>query len=108
MSWWILAAISICAALLIQYLCSSKILRMKQIISIKNMAMRDVHTETERLEGQETELQNQQTSLGYSIQRLRRDIQRLRTSMQSEGLDIPDPAFPLTELEEEEGEAPPS
>ena len=49
MYWCIITGVCICGALLIQYLCSSKILRMKQTISIKNMALRDVRAEGARL-----------------------------------------------------------
>jgi hypothetical protein len=62
MFWWITTVVCICGALLIQYLCSSKILRMKQAISIKNMALRAVRAEGERLDEQKTELSNQATS----------------------------------------------
>ena len=62
MHWWIITVGSICGALLIQYLCSSKILRMKQAISIKNVALRDARNEGERLDTQEAELKGQRSS----------------------------------------------
>ena len=62
MHWWIITVGSICGALLIQYLCSSKILRMKQAISIKNVALRDAHNEGERRDTQEAELKGQRSS----------------------------------------------
>ena len=62
MHWWIITVGSICGALLIQYLCSSKILRVKQAISIKNIPLRDTHNEGEHLDAQEAELKNQQKS----------------------------------------------
>ena len=105
MYWWIITVVCICGALLIQYLCSSKILRMKQAISIKSMALRDVRAEGSRLEEQETELKNQQTSLTHGISRLRGDLKSLRPRMKEMGLEVPDPDFSLSELDEEEDAA---
>lgn len=102
MYWWIITVVCICGALLIQYLCSSKILRMKQAISIKNMALRDVRSEGERLDEQETDLQNQQTSLTQGIRRLRQDIKSLGPRLRERGIEVPDPDFSLTELEDDE------
>lgn len=87
---------------MVQYLCSSRILRMKQSISIKNMALRDVRSEGDRLDEQEMELKSSQTSLTQGIRRLRQDIKSLRPNLKERGLDIPEPDFPLTELEEDE------
>ena len=53
MHWWIITVVCICGALLIQYLCSSKLLRMKQSISIKTMALRDAREEGQRLDEQD-------------------------------------------------------
>ncbi|MEE3258074.1 MAG: hypothetical protein VX293_02575 [Candidatus Latescibacterota bacterium] len=72
MYWWI--AMVICIALITQYLCSSKLLHMKQQISIKNMSLRDAREEGSRLEIQAKDLTNQQQSLTHSIDRLRVDI----------------------------------
>jgi predicted nucleic acid-binding Zn-ribbon protein len=105
MFWWIATVICIVGALLIQYLCSSKILRMKQAISIKSIALRDVRDEGQRLDEQEIELKNQQTSLKSSIHRLRTDIKDLLNRAKEKGLEVPDANFPLEELDEEE-EAP--
>ena len=99
MHWWIATAICICAALIIQYFCSSKLLRMKQQISIKNMALRDAREEGARIKEQETELKNQQKSLAFSIQRMQKDIKRLRDQLTEKGLEVPKPNFPLDELE---------
>lgn len=85
-----------------QYLCSSKILRMKQAISIKNMALRDVRSEGGRLDEQEMELKSSQTSLTQGIRRLRQDIKSMTPRMRERGLDVPEPDFPLTELEDDE------
>jgi septal ring factor EnvC (AmiA/AmiB activator) len=104
MHWWIATVVCICAALLIQYFCSSKLLRMKQQISIKNMAFRDAREEGSRLEEQETELKNQQKSLTHSIGRLRTDIKRLRNQIQDKGLPVPEPNFSPAELEGDENE----
>ena len=73
----VITVVCICGALLIQYLCSSKILRMKQAISIKSIALRDVRDEGQRLDEQEIELKNQQSSLTSNISRLRTDIKNL-------------------------------
>jgi|TARA_B100001964_G_C13806577_1_gene411144 chromosome segregation ATPase len=102
MYWWIITVVCICGALLVQYLCSSKILRMKQAISIKNMALRDVRSEGDRLEEQEMELKSSQTSLTQGIRRLRQDIKALVPRLKSRELEVPEPDFPLTELEEDE------
>ena len=102
MYWWIITVVCICGALLVQYLCSSKILRMKQAISIKNMALRDVRSEGDRLEEQEMELKSSQTSLTQGIRRLRQDIRALIPRLRDRELDVPEPDFPLTELEEDE------
>ena len=102
MYWWIITVVCICGALFFQYLCSSKILRMKQAISIKNMALRDVRAEGSRLDEQETDLKNQNTSLTHGIKRLRSDLKGLMPRLKEKGLEVPDPDFPLTELEEEE------
>ena len=74
MYWWIATVACICIALIIQYLCSSKLLHMKQQISIKNMSLRDAREEGSRLEIQAKDLTNQQQSLTHSIDRLRVDI----------------------------------
>lgn len=104
MHWWIATVVCICAALLIQYFCPSKLLRMKQQISIKNMALRDAREEGSRLEDQEAELKNQQKSLTHSMSRLRTDIKRLRIQIQDKGLPVPEPAFSLDELEADDAD----
>ena len=104
MHWWIITVGSICGALLIQYLCSSKILHIKQAISIKNIALRDTHNENERLDAQEAELKNQQKSLVQSIKRLRSDIKGLLERTKEKGLDVPQPDFPLDDPIEDEVE----
>ena len=55
MIYWI-TAICICSAILIQYFCSSRIMRMKQTISINKLARRDIRFERELLNEQETML----------------------------------------------------
>ena len=102
MYWWIITVICICGALLVQYLCSSKILRMKQAISIKNMALRDVRSEGDRLDEQETELRGSQSSLTQGIRRLRQDIKAITPRLRERGMSVPEPDFPLTELEEDD------
>ncbi len=102
MYWWIITVFCICGALMVQYLCSSKILRMKQAISIKNMALRDVRSEGDRLEEQELELKSSQTSLTQGIRRLRQDIKSLGPRLKEQGLEVPEPEFPLSELEDDD------
>ena len=102
MVWWITTVACICGALLIQYLCSSKILRMKQSISIKNMALRDVRSEGQRLDEQEATLSSQQTSLTQGIRRLRTDMKALLPRLKEKDLEVPEPDFPLSELEDED------
>jgi len=99
MYWWIATAICICAALIIQYFCSSKLLSMKKQISIKNMALRNAREEGARIKEQETELKNQQKSLAFSIQRMQKDIKRLRDQLSEKGLEVPEPNFPLEDIE---------
>ena len=99
MHWWIATVLCICIALVIQYLCSSKVLRMKQHISIKNMSLRDAREEGSRLEKQVNELANQHKSLTYSIDRLRVDIKLMRVQIKDKGLPVPEPDFSLDELE---------
>ncbi len=95
--WWIIAVASICVALLVQYLCSSKILRMKQAISIKSISLRDVRDEGDKLVQQEMELKNQQVSLGQSVVRLRKDIKGLQEAVSDRGIPVPEPGFSLEE-----------
>ncbi|MDA0333552.1 MAG: hypothetical protein O2782_00110 [bacterium] len=102
MYWWIITVLCICGALMVQYLCSSKILRMKQAISIKNMALRDVRSEGDRLDEQELELKSSQTSLTQGIRRLRQDIKSLGPRLKEQGLEVPEPEFPLSELEDDD------
>ena len=94
MQWWIATVVCSCAALLFQYLCSTKLLRMKQQISLNNISLRDA-----RLEEQAKDLTNQQKSLTHSIGRLRGDMKRMRAQIQDKGLPIPEPDFSLDELE---------
>ena len=87
--------------MLIQYFYANKILRMKQAIFIKDMALRDVRAEGNRLHEQETELSKQQTSLTHGIRLLRGDIKALALRLREHGIDVPEPDFPLSELEED-------
>jgi len=95
MYWWIITVACICSALLIQYLCSSKLLNMKQAISLKTMALRDVRDQGARLNQQEMELKAQQGSLTHTLERLRRDVLKLRNELLDKGVDIPQPTFSL-------------
>ena len=100
MFWLVATVSSIVSALLLQYFFTSKILHMKQAISIKNIALRDVREEGQRLDEQEIDLQNQQTSMQSNIFRLRTDIKDLLNSAKEKGLPIPEASFPLEELYE--------
>ena len=101
MDWWIATIVCTCIALIIQYLCSSKLLRTKQQISIKNMALRDARETADLLETKAKDLTNQQRTLTDSIDRLRVDIKRMRGQIQEKGLPLPEPGFSLDELEVE-------
>jgi predicted Holliday junction resolvase-like endonuclease len=102
MYWWIIAVVCICVALFVQYFCSSKILRMKQSISIKNMALRDARSEGEKLEEQEMELRASQTSLTQGLRRMRQEIRNIGPRLKDRGIEVPRPDFPLSKLEEDE------
>ena len=95
MQWWIFAAVAICCALLIQYLCSSKLLSMKQLLSIKTIALRDLRDEGQQLDEQANEYKNQQLTLATSIRRLLADITRLQTKLGEKNLPVPMADFPL-------------
>ena len=102
MFWWIITVFCVCGALLIQYICSSKILRMKQNISLKNMALRDVRAEIQRLDKKKNYLDSQESSLTRSIRRLRTDIKGLVPRLKQKNLSVPDPDFQLAELDDGE------
>jgi len=97
--WWIATLASICVALLIQYYCASKILRIKQQIALKNSALREAREENSRLADQEVSLKNQQKSLEATIDRLRADIKRLGQQLFDKGVSIPDPDFDIAILD---------
>ena len=101
MDWWIATIVCTCIALIIQYPCSSKLLRTKQQISIKNMALRDARETADLLDAKAKDLTNQQKTLTDSIDRLRVDIKRMRGQIQEKGLPLPEPEFSLDELEVE-------
>tara|TARA_B100000902_G_scaffold396207_1_gene456630 strand:+ start:983 stop:1324 length:342 start_codon:yes stop_codon:yes gene_type:complete len=97
--WWIATLLSICIALLIQYYCASKLLRVKQQIALKNSALREAREENSRLADQEISLKNQQKSLEATIERLRSDIKRLGQQLKDKSIPIPDPDFDLSILD---------
>ena len=101
MHWWIATVASVCGALLIQYFCSSRILRMKQAISMKNMALREAKASGQRLDDQEAELESQQRGLKLSLDRLRPDIKALLPRLKEQGVDIPEPDFPASDVEDD-------
>lgn len=98
--WGTITVACIIVALLIQYLCSSKLLRLKQDISIKTRALRQVREEEQQLDERENEIKNQQSILDRGIARLRVDIKRLRGQLNEKGLPVPDANFPLEEFED--------
>ena len=100
--WWIATLASIAIALLIQYYCASKLLRIKQQIALKNSALREARDENGRLADQEVSLKNQQKSLEATIDRLRSDIKRLGQQLSDKGVSIPDPDFDIAILESKE------
>ena len=102
MFWWVATVISIVAALLLHYFFASKILHLKETISIKNIALRDVRDEGQRLDEQEIDLQKKQTSMQSKIYILRTDIIDLLNSAKEKGLPIPDATLLPKELYEEE------
>ncbi len=100
--WWIATLASICVALLIQYYCASKLLRIKQQIAIKNSSLREARDESSRLADQEISLKNQQKSLEATIDRLRADIKRLSQQLSDKGVSVPKPEFDISILEQVE------
>jgi hypothetical protein len=74
-------------------------MRMKQTISINKLARRDIRYARGRLGEQETTLLNQQRSLNQAISRLQADAKRLVPYLKEKELEVPDPDFPLSDLE---------
>lgn len=98
--WGIVTVVCIIIALLIQYLCSSKLLRMKQEISLKNRTLRDIREEGQRLEERETDLKNQHAALNHTIDRLHTSIKKLCDQLSEKGLSIPEADFPPEGIKE--------
>ena len=63
MFWWVATVVSIVAALLFHYFFASKIRHLKETISIKSLALRDVRDEGQKLDEQEIDLQKKQISI---------------------------------------------
>ena len=99
--YYVLTGICIFCAVLIQFLCSNRIVGVKESISVKKLARREIRDDRERLAHKETSLTNQQSSLTYSIARLQSDIQQVIARLREKGLKVPDPNFPLSELADE-------
>jgi len=97
MYWWIAMVVFIGIGLLVQYVCSNKILRFKQLVSQKSIALRDARMEGQKLIDQEAELKGQQMVLNHSIGRLQQDIRSLLTRFKEKGIDAPQPPFPVEE-----------
>ena len=101
MYWWIGMVACIVIGLLVQYLCSTKILRLKQLVSQKSIALREARLEAQRLDEQEAELHGQQVLLSHNLSRLQRDISSLIPRMKEKGLEVPKAAFPIEGLGED-------
>jgi hypothetical protein len=101
MYWWIAMVVGIIIGLLVQYICSNKLLRLKQLVSQKSIALRDARLEAQKLDDQEAELKGQQVALTHSISRLRNDIHSLIPRMKEKGLAVPEAPFSI----EDSGEA---
>jgi chromosome segregation ATPase len=95
MYWWIAMVVFIGLGLLVQYICSNKVLRLKQRVSQKSIALRDARLEAQKLDDQEAELKGQQVVLAHSISRLQHDIQELIPRLKEKGLSVPQASFPL-------------
>lgn len=100
MYWWIAMVVCIVIGLLVQYLCSNKILRLKQLVSQKSIALRDARLEAQKLDDQEAELKGQQVTLTHSISRLKNDISGLIPRMKEKGLEVPEAPFSIEDSEE--------
>jgi hypothetical protein len=105
MHWWVITVVCLCGSLLVQYMCSSKLLRMKQAISIKTISLHDARSEGSRLDEQENDLQTQQASLTNTIERLRKDIVKKREQLAKGSVQVPTPSFPLEDPGEDPGTA---
>lgn len=101
MYWWIAMVVGIGIGLLVQYICSNKVLRLKQLVSQKSIALRDTRLEAQKLDDQEAELKGQQVVLAHSISRLQHDISSLVPRMKEKGLQVPEAPFAI----EDPGEA---
>lgn len=101
MYWWVAMVVFIVIGLLVQYVCSHKVLRLKQLVSQKSIALRDARLEAQKLDEQEAELKGQQVVLTHGISRLQYDISSLIPRMKEKGLEVPEASFSI----EESGEA---
>lgn len=100
MYWWIAMVAFIGVGLLVQYVCSNKILRLKQLVSQKSIALRDARLEGQKLDEQEAELKGQQVVLIHSINRLQNDIRGLIPRIKEKGLPVPEATCPIEGLGE--------
>ena len=100
--WWLITAVAVVLALLIQYMCSHKILQLKQKVSSKSMNLREARSEGERLGEMSIELKSQDVKLKKSIRQLRTDIRRIIPTLDEQGAQLPKADFSLEdELREE-------
>ena len=100
MYWWIAMVVGIGIGLLVHYVCSHKVLRLKQLVSQKSIALRDARLEAQKLDDQEAELKGQQVVLAQSISRLKNDISSLIPRMKEKGLEVPDSSFSVEDTGE--------
>ena len=95
--WWFVTIVAVVLALLIQYICSSRILQLKQKVTAKSMSLREARFEGERLSKLSGVLQNQDVTLKQSIRQLHNDIQKLKVTLKEQGVPIPQEDFVLEE-----------
>lgn len=95
MYWWIAMVVGIGIGLLVQYVCSNKILRLKQLVSQRSIALRDARLEAQKLDEQAAELKGQQVVLTQSISRLQHDISGLIPRLKEKGLPVPEATFSI-------------
>ncbi len=100
MYWWFAMVAFISIGLLVQYVCSNRILRLKQLVSQKSIALRDIRLEAQKLDEQEAELKGQQVVVTHSISRLQHDIHALIPRLKEKELPVPEAPFRIEELGE--------
>ena len=69
---------------------------MKQDLAIKNLALRGVRTEGQRLETKCLQLKNQKSKLMRNIHHLNKEIKALTSLLEKQGLEISQPDFSIS------------